>query len=117
MLEKKVAGRENNETSRLEKLEIMVRALTRKVLSLENEIEEIKIKEEDYGEKTVEKTLATNKLGSIEENKFENEKEHMKTKQTLLKFSTRIKKLMVMFKILKILKTKRYQCSCVQVWS
>ena len=55
MLEKKVAGMENNETSRLEKLEIVVRALKSKVLSLENEIEEIKIKEEDYGEKTVEK--------------------------------------------------------------
>ena len=76
MLEKKVAGIENNETSRLEKLEIVVRALTRMVLSLENDIKEIKIKEEEYGAKTVEKTLAAKKLGRIEEKKFANEKEH-----------------------------------------
>ena len=42
ILEKKVVDMARKESSRLEKLEIVVKALRRKVLSLENELEEIK---------------------------------------------------------------------------
>ena len=75
MLEKKVAGMENHETSRLEMLK-------KSGESSNKEGSQFRKWKEDYGEKTVEKTLATNKLGSIEESKFENEKEHENKTET-----------------------------------
>ena len=56
-MEKKIADmtkKDSKETSKLEKHELVVKALTRKVLSLENESKEIKTEEEGRREEILE---------------------------------------------------------------
>ena len=59
-LEKNVADMASKENSRLDKLEIVVKALTRKVLSFESELEEIKKEEEGDGNEKVEGSKVEN---------------------------------------------------------
>ena len=78
ILEKKIADMTNKyikETSKLEKLEIVVKALTRKVLCLENEIKEMKTEEEGRREEILEYIEATHKLEKDDGKQIEKEKE------------------------------------------
>ena len=78
ILEKTIAdmtNKDSKETSQLEKLEIVVTALTRKVLRLENEIKEIKTEKEGRRQKIMEYTEASNKSENDEGKKVEKEKE------------------------------------------
>ena len=67
--------KDSKETSQLEKLEVVMKALTRKVLSLENQLNKIKTEEEGRGEEILECTEAPNKLEKDEDKKVEKEKE------------------------------------------
>ena len=77
ILKKNIAdmtNKDSKETSQLEKLEIVVKALTRKVLSLENEIKDIKTEEKGRREEVLEYTEASNRLEKDEGKKVEKEK-------------------------------------------
>ena len=81
ILENKIAAminKDSNENSRFEKLEIVIKAMTRKVLSLENEIEKMKTKEEQKGHRSSKYSEASNKLENVEANKNERELETKK---------------------------------------
>ena len=85
------------ETSKLDRFEIVVGALTRKVLTLKSEIEEIKPKKGTL-EKRVLKTLWPPIIWNRLTGEKLRKKRNMKVKKTLLKPLIRMKQLMIMFK-------------------
>ena len=75
--------KDSKETSQLEKLEVVMKALTRKVLSLENQLNKIKTEEEGRGEEILECTEAPKKLEKDEDKKVEKEKKPETQKRSI----------------------------------
>ena len=104
ILEKNIADMthiDSKETSHLEKMEIVVKALTRKVLSLENEMKDIKTGEKCRREEILECTEASNKLEPETQKEASKAEVFIKIKE----HKNKVKK--------KVFKSKRHQSFCV----